>query len=119
MRISDAIYIRDNPKATALVKNTIKKELKKRENSELYTFLKANKVEGKYIKNTTDKILQLIDVNDPVSTELYISETVKAKLKSSHPIDSSFTWSKTPQGHTFWNNLNSKFKKTKNNITKL
>ena len=98
---------RDGPELKSLIKRTIREELPN--NPKLYHFLKEQKAEGKYIKAFTDRLLNNIlksyrDYNRDAVLK-YINTEVSYNIHNSAPINSSFNWRSTPQGHSFWREL--------------
>lgn len=96
---------RDGPenKTKKLVKKQIREALDK--NPKFKAFLKQNHVEGRYIKNVTNRILEGIDVNERLKKRL---DTI-SNIHRTDIINMSFTWSLTPEGHSFWRKLDDKY----------
>lgn len=96
---------RDRPEKAKILE--IKQKIKKAINSneKLLSFLKENKIYGRYIKNTVNYLTQY------TSTVNYTIETIK---QDHYPINIAFTWSKTSEGHKFWYKHNLAYKTIKN-----
>lgn len=84
---------RDRPEKAEI--QEIKQKIKAAINSNetLLSFLKENKIYGRYIKNTVNYLMQC------TNTVNYTIETIK---QDHYPINSTFTWSKTSEGDNFW-----------------
>ena len=98
---------RDGPEKENEKKKSIKKQIREAldQNPKFKAFLKQNHVEGRYIKNITNRILEGIDVNERLKKRL---DTI-SNIHKTNIINMSFTWSCTPEGHTFWYNLDRKY----------
>lgn len=96
---------RDRPEKAEIqeIKQKIKKAINS--NEKLLSFLKENKIYGRYIKNT---------VNDLTKYTNIVNYTVKAIKQDDYPINLAFIWSKTSEGHEFWNKYNLAYKTIKN-----
>ena len=101
---------RDRPERSEIQK--IKQKIKKAINSneKLLGFFKENKIYGRFIKNTVNSLIQRNtgEVN-------YIAENIK---QDRSPIMSTFTWSKTSEGHEFWKKYDSVYRLTIKNKEK-
>ena len=95
---------RDRPERSEIqeIKQKIKKAINS--NKRLLSFLKENKIYGRYIKNTVNCLRQDAEGND-------IARYIK---QDCNPIDCAFTWSKTSEGHKFWYKHNLAYKTIKN-----
>lgn len=71
-------------------------ELLELKNSRLNVFLLKNNIRNEFLENT--KLRSSPDY----------SEDFKESIES-HDIDSSFTWANTPEGHDFWENLQTEY----------
>lgn len=100
---------RDRPEEAKI--QEIKQKIKAAINSNetLLSFLKENKIYGRYIKNTVNYLMQC------TNTVNYTIETIK---RDYNPINSTFTWSKTSEGNEFWRKLNFAYKATIKNKEK-
>ena len=99
--------VRAGPEKENEKKKFIKKQIREAldKNPKFKVFLKQNHVEGRYIKNITNRILEGIDVNERLKKRL---DTI-SNIHRTDIINMSFTWSCTPEGHIFWCDLNSKY----------
>lgn len=97
---------RDRPEKDE-TKKFVKKQIREAldQNPKFKAFLKQNHVEGRYIKNITNRILEGIDVNERLKKRL---DTI-SNIHRTDIINMSFTWSLTPEGHTFWHDLDKKY----------
>lgn len=97
---------RDGPEKDE-TKKFVKKQIREAldQNPKFKAFLKQNHVEGRYIKNVTKRILECDDIKHGLRCR---TDLIK---KDSAVINWSFTWSSTPEGHTFWYNLDKKYNK--------
>ena len=88
----------------------IKQKIKKAINSneKLLSFLKENKIYGRYIKNTVNCLIQ-------DTTADYITRCIKQDF---NPINCAFTWSRTSEGHEFWKKYDSIYRLTIKNKEK-
>ena len=95
---------RDRPERTEIqeIKQKIKKAINS--NKRLLSFLKENKVYGRYIKNTVNSLIQDTTID-------YITKYIKLDR---NPINCAFTWSKTSEGHKFWYKHNLAYNTIKN-----
>ena len=95
---------RDRPEKAEIqeIKQKIKKAINS--NKRLLSFLKENKIYGRYIKNTVNCLRQDAEGND-------IARYIK---QDCNPIMFAFTWSKTSEGHKFWYKHNLAYKTIKN-----
>ena len=68
-------------------------------NKRLLSFLKGNKVYGRYIKNTINSLIE-----EDAGKINYISAGYPIeKIKQDYnPITCAFTWSRTSEGYEFW-----------------
>ena len=100
---------RDRPERSEIqeIKQKIKKAINS--NEKLLSFLKENKIYGRYIKNTVNYLIQCTD------TVNYTVETIK---QDHYPINVAFTWSRTSEGHEFWRKLDSVYRLTIKNKEK-
>lgn len=96
---------RDGPRDTETQK--IKQRIKTAINSNkrLLSFLKENKIYGRYVKNTVNCLIQdtIID---------YITTYIKLDC---NPINCAFTWSKTSEGREFWKKYDTAYRATVKN----
>ena len=83
---------RDRPEKAEIqeIKQKIKAAINS--NKRLLSFLKENKIYGRYIKNTVNSLIQDTTID-------YITKYIKLDC---NPINCAFTWSKTSEGHEFW-----------------
>ena len=95
---------RDRPERSEIqeIKQKIKKAINS--NKRLLSFLKENKVYGRYIKNTVNCLTQDTTID-------YITKYIKLDC---NPINCAFTWSETSEGHKFWYKHNLAYKTIKN-----
>ena len=96
---------RDRPEEAKI--QEIKQKIKKAINSNetLLSFLKENKIYGRYIKNTVNNLTKYTNI---------VNYTVKTIKQDYNPINFAFTWSKTSEGHEFWKKYNIAYKIIKN-----
>lgn len=80
------------------IKKLIREELNK--NPVLSNVLRDNKVEGKFIKELTDRIIRY-GWGDGMARE-----HIRIALNSENPIDMAITWRQTKQGHEYWRKIN-------------
>ena len=73
-------------------------------NKRILSFLKENKIYGRYIKNTVNSLIQDTTID-------YITKYIKLDC---NPINCAFTWSKTSEGHKFWYKHNLAYNTIKN-----
>ena len=87
---------RDRPEEAKI--QEIKQKIKAAINSNetLLSFLKENKIYGRFIKNTVNSLTE--DTNR-VNYVFCVVEKIKRDF---NPINCAFTWSKTSEGHEFW-----------------
>ena len=87
---------RDRPEEAKI--QEIKQKIKAAINSNetLLSFLKENKIYGRFIKNTVNF---LIEDTNRVNYVFCVVEKIKRDF---NPINCAFTWSKTSEGHEFW-----------------
>lgn len=95
---------RDRPEEAKI--QEIKQKIKAAINSNetLLSFLKENKIYGRYIKNTVNNLMQYTNIVN------YTIETIK---RDHYPINLAFTWSETSEGHKFWSKHNLAYKTIK------
>ena len=95
---------RDRPEKAEIqeIKQKIKAAINS--NKRLLSFLKENKIYGRYIKNTVNCLTQDTTID-------YITKYIKL---DSNPINCAFTWSKTSEGHKFWYKHNLAYNTIKN-----
>ena len=88
----DGSNVRDGPKEvkTREVKQKVKAAVNS--NKRFLSFLKENKIYGRYIKNTVNCLIQDATID-------YITKYIKLDC---NPINCSFSWSKTSEGYDFW-----------------
>ena len=93
---------RDRPEKAEIqeIKQKIKAAINS--NKRLLSFLKENKIYGRYIKNTVNSLIQDTTID-------YITKYIKLDC---NPINCSFTWSKTSEGHDFWRKLDLAYRAT-------
>ena len=96
---------RDGPEKENEKKKFIKKQIREAldQNLKFKAFLKQNHVEGRFIRNITKRILEFNDIEYGLTCR---TDIIKG---NDDIINLSFTWSCTPEGHTFWYNLNRKY----------
>lgn len=84
------------------IKKTIRKALDKA--PKLKKFLEKNNCLGKFIKNTTRRKLEHHDKD-------WVIKRIHNDINDSnpYPIDCTFCWERTSEGHTYWKNLNDKY----------
>ena len=82
---------RDRPEKAEIqeIKQKIKAAINS--NKRLLSFLKENKIYGRYIKNTVNSLIQDTTID-------YITKYIKLDC---NPINCAFTWSKTSEGYEF------------------
>ena len=99
---------RDRPEKAEI--QEIKQKIKAAINSNetLLSFLKENKVYGRYIKNTVNS---LIEDTNRVNYVFCVVEKIKRDF---NPINCAFTWLKTSEGHKFWYKHNLAYNTIKN-----
>ena len=99
---------RDRPEKAEIqeIKQKIKKAINS--NKRLLSFLKENKVYGRYIKNTVNSLIQDTTID-------YITKYIKLDC---NPINCAFTWSKTSEGYEFWKKYDSSYRLTIKNKEK-
>ena len=96
---------RDRPEKAEIqeIKQKIKAAINS--NKRLLSFLKENKIYGRYIKNTVNSLIQeSYNIN-------YVVEEIRQDF---NPISRAFTWANTSEGHDFWRNRNLAYKTIKN-----
>ena len=95
---------RDRPEKAEIqeIKQKIKAAINS--NKRLLSFLKENKIYGRYIKNTVNCLIQDTTVD-------YITKYIKLDC---NPISCAFTWSKTSEGHKVWYKHNLTYNTIKN-----
>ena len=100
---------RDRPEEAKI--QEIKQKIKAAINSNetLLSFLKENKIYGRYIKNTVNYLMQY------TNTVNYTIETIK---RDCSPINIAFAWSKTSEGHVFWGRYDLAYRATIKNKEK-
>lgn len=99
---------RDRPEEAKIreIKQKIKRAINS--NEKLLSFLKENKIYGRYIKNTVNCLIQDTTVD-------YIAGYIK---QDCNPINFAFTWSKTSEGYNFWKKYNIAYRATIKNKEK-
>ena len=99
---------RDRPEEAKI--QEIKQKIKAAINSNetLLSFLKENKIYGRFIKNTVNCLRQDAEGNDIVR---YIKQDC-------NPINFAFAWSKTSEGYDFWRNHDIAYRATIKNKEK-
>lgn len=106
---------RDGPERSEIQK--IKQKIKKAINSNkrLLSFLKENKVYGRYIKNTVNALIK-----EDAGKINYISASYPIeKIEQDYcPINCAFTWSRTSEGHEFWRKCDLAYRATIKNKEK-
>ena len=95
---------RDRPEKAEIqeIKQKIKAAINS--NKRLLSFLKENKIYGRYIKNTVNCLIRATTID-------YITKYIKLDC---NPINCAFTWSKTSEGHKFWYKHNLAYNTIKN-----
>ena len=93
---------RDRPEKAEIqeIKQKIKAAINS--NKRLLSFLKENKIYGRYIKNTVNSLIQDTTID-------YITKYIKLDC---NPINCAFTWSKTSEGYEFWKKYDSIYRLT-------
>ena len=99
---------RDRPERSEIqeIKQKIKAAINS--NKRLLSFLKENKIYGRFIKNTVNS---LIEDTNRVNYVFCVVEKIKRDF---NPINCAFTWSETSEGHKFWCKHNLAYKTIKN-----
>ena len=99
---------RDRPEKAEIqeIKQKIKAAINS--NKRLLSFLKENKIYGRYIKNTVNSLIQDTTID-------YITKYIKLDC---NPINCAFTWSKTSEGYEFWKKYDSIYRLTIKNKEK-
>lgn len=99
---------RDRPEKAEI--QEIKQKIKAAINSNetLLSFLKENKIYGRFIKNTVNS---LIEDTDKIKYVYCIVEKIEQDF---NPINCAFTWARTSEGHKFWCKHNLAYKTIKN-----
>lgn len=100
---------RDRPERSEILEIKQKIKVAINSNETLLSFLKENKIYGRYIKNTVNYLMQY------TNTVNYTIETIK---RDCSPINFAFTWSKTSEGHEFWRKLDFAYRATIKNKEK-
>lgn len=77
-------------------------------NKRFLSFLKENKIYGRYIKNTVNCLRQDTEENDIIR---YIKQNYK-------PITFAFTWARTSEGSEFWKKYDAAYRATVKNKEK-
>lgn len=88
----------------ALIKKKVRERIKN--NPSFDSFLEEHKAKGKFIKNTTEEILQYSVISEDPSR---IESIVNSKLRNYNPLINAFYWSHTKQGRAYWNSLSEEF----------
>lgn len=106
---------RDRPERSEIQK--IKQKIKAAINSNkrLLSFLKENKVYGRYIKNTVNALIK-----EDAGKINYISASspIEKIEQDYYPINCAFTWSKTSEGYDFWRKCDLAYRATIKNKEK-
>ena len=99
---------RDRPEKAEIqeIKQKIKAAINS--NKRLLSFLKENKIYGRYIKNTVNSLIQDTTID-------YITKYIKLDC---NPINCAFTWSKTSEGYDFWRKYDLAYRATIKNKEK-
>ena len=95
---------RDRPERSEIQEIKQKIKVAINSNKRFLSFLKENKIYGRYIKNTVNSLIQDTTID-------YITKYIKLDC---NPINCVFTWSKTSEGHKFWYKHNLAYKTIKN-----
>ena len=97
---------RDRPEEAKIqeIKQKIKKAINS--NEKLLSFLKENKIYGRFIKNTVNS---LIEDTNRVNYVFCVVEKIKRDF---NPINCAFTWSRTSEGREFWKKYDSIYRLT-------
>ena len=93
---------RDRPEEAKIQKIKQKIKVTINSNKRLLSFLKENKIYGRYIKNTVNCLRQDAEGND-------IARYIK---QDRDPIMFAFTWLKTSEGCEFWKKYDSIYRLT-------
>lgn len=106
---------RDRPERSEIqeIKQKIKKAINS--NKRLLSFLKENKVYGRYIKNTVNS---LIEEDAGKINYISASSPIEKIEQDYNPIICAFTWSKTSEGYEFWRKCNIAYRATIKNEEK-
>lgn len=106
---------RDGPERSEIqeIKQKIKKAINS--NKRLLSFLKENKVYGRYIKNTVNSLIK-----EEAGKINYISSSspIERIEQDYYPINCAFTWSKTSEGYDFWRKCDLAYRATIKNKEK-
>ena len=96
---------RDRPEKAEIqeIKQKIKAAINS--NKRLLSFLKENKIYGRYIKNTVNSLIQ-----DSYRKSIVVEEIIR----NFNPVNCAFTWSETSEGHKFWYKHNLAYNTIKN-----
>lgn len=88
-------------------KADIKKKIREllEENKKLDSFLEKNNAKGRYIKNLSKRIL---DYEGYGQEE--INREINRRMSCCSPIDYSFCWRNTKEGHKYWEKLNREYR---------
>ena len=102
---------RDRPERSEIQEIKQKIKVAINSNKRLLSFLKENKVYGRYIKNTVNALIK-----EDAGKINYISASspIEKIEQDYYPINCAFTWSETSEGHKFWNKHNLAYKTIKN-----
>ena len=100
---------RDRPEEAKIqeIKQKIKAAINS--NKRLLSFLKGNKVYGRYIKNTVNSLIEEDAGKINYISAGYSIEKIKQDIC---PINCAFTWSRTSEGHEFWKKYDSIYRLT-------
>ena len=84
-------------------------------NKRLLSFLKENKIYGRYIKNTVNSLIK-----EDAGKINYISASspIEKIEQDYYPINCAFTWSKTSEGYDFWRKCDLAYRATIKNKEK-
>ena len=99
---------RDRPEKAEIQEKKQKIKAAINSNKRLLSFLKENKIYGRYIKNTVNSLIQDTTID-------YITKYIKLDC---NPINCAFTWSKTSEGREFWRKLDLAYRATIKNTEK-
>ena len=102
---------RDRPERSEIQEIKQKIKVAINSNKRFLSFLKENKIYGRYIKNTVNSLIK-----EDAGKINYISASspIEKIEQDYYPINCAFTWSKTSEGHKFWYKHNLAYKTIKN-----
>lgn len=110
--MSTITNVRDRPEEAKIQEIKQKIKVAINSNETLLSFLKENKIYGRFIKNTVNS---LIEDTNRVNYVFCVVEKIKRDF---NPINCAFTWSKTSEGHEFWRKHDRAYRATVKNKEK-